>query len=105
MRLARYSIALNAMCMEPRQFHGHDLIGTLQRHEPANDYEVALTVLAACNAQAHVRKRQMHRLLDIAHIAHKHNIGEYLRQMRCLVISLLIVGVGFPSEDDTVILE
>jgi len=75
-QLARYTMALNAMCMDPRQFHGHDLIGTLQHHEPPIDYDFALTTLAACSAQAHVRKRQMRRLLDIANAAKDHNIGE-----------------------------
>lgn len=78
-RLARYTLALNAMCTDPRQFHGHDLIGTLQHHEPPTDFEFALTTLAACNAQAHVRKRQIRRLLDIANAAQDHNIGEYYR--------------------------
>lgn len=64
------------MCTDPRQFHGHDLIGTLQHHEPPTDYEFALTTLAACNAQAHVRKRQIRRLLDIANAAQDHNVGE-----------------------------
>jgi gastric intrinsic factor len=76
-RLARYTLALNAMCMDPRQFHGHDLIGTLQHHEPPTDYEFALTTLAACSAQAHVRKRQIRRLLDIANAAQDHNVGGF----------------------------
>lgn len=76
-QLARYTLALNAMCMDPRQFHGHDLIGTLQHHEPPTDYDFALTTLAACSAQAHVRKRQMRRLLDIANAAQDHNVGEF----------------------------
>lgn len=76
-QLARYTLALNAMCMDPRQFHGHDLIGTLQHHEPPTDYDFALTTLAACSAQAHVRKRQMRRLLDIANAAQDHNVGKF----------------------------
>lgn len=63
--------------MDPRQFHGHDLIGTLQHHEPPTDYDFALTTLAACSAQAHVRKRQMRRLLDIANAAQDHNVGKF----------------------------
>ncbi|XP_031786149.1 uncharacterized protein CG3556 isoform X1 [Nasonia vitripennis] len=90
-RLARYTLALNAMCMDPRQFHGHDLIGTLQHHEPPTDYEFALTALAACNAQAHVRKRQMRRLLEIAHAVQEQNVGELdtvamgIMTLRCIV--------------------
>ncbi|XP_011495413.1 PREDICTED: uncharacterized protein CG3556 [Ceratosolen solmsi marchali] len=87
-RLARYSLALNAMCMDPRQFHGHDLIGTLLHHEPPTDYEFALTALAACSAQAHVRKRQMRRLLDIAHAAQDHDVETVamgIMTLRCIV--------------------
>ncbi|KAL2726764.1 uncharacterized protein V1478_007042 [Vespula squamosa] len=87
-RLARYTLALNAMCMDPRQFHGHDLIGTLQHHEPPTDYEFALTTLAACSAQAHVRKRQIRRLLDIANAAQDHNVDTVamvILALRCIV--------------------
>ncbi|KAL0132043.1 hypothetical protein PUN28_000072 [Cardiocondyla obscurior] len=87
-QLARYTLALNAMCMDPRQFHGHDLIGTLQHHEPLSDYDFALTMLAACSAQAHVRKRQMRRLLDIANAAQDHNvdtIAMLILALRCIV--------------------
>ncbi|XP_043786143.1 uncharacterized protein CG3556 isoform X2 [Apis laboriosa] len=87
-RLARYTLALNAMCTDPRQFHGHDLIGTLQHHEPPTDFEFALTTLAACNAQAHVRKRQIRRLLDIANAAQDHNIDTVamvILALKCIV--------------------
>ncbi|KYN19510.1 hypothetical protein ALC57_07986, partial [Trachymyrmex cornetzi] len=87
-QLASYTLALNAMCMDPRQFHGHDLIGTLQHHEPPIDYDFALTTLAACSAQAHVRKRQMRRLLDIANAARDHNvdtIAMLILALRCIV--------------------
>ncbi|XP_076230346.1 uncharacterized protein CG3556 isoform X2 [Nomia melanderi] len=87
-QLARYTLALNAMCTDPRQFHGHDLIGTLQHHEPPTDYEFALTTLAACNAQAHVRKRQIRRLLDIATAAQDHNVDTVamvILALKCIV--------------------
>ncbi|XP_078042775.1 uncharacterized protein CG3556 [Augochlora pura] len=87
-RLARYTLALNAMCTDPRQFHGHDLIGTLQHHEPPADYEFALTTLAACNAQAHVRKRQIRRLVDIANAAQDHNVDTVamvILALKCIV--------------------
>lgn len=81
MRSSHYAMALNAMCTDPRQFHGHDLIGTLLQHHdeqrPLNDYEFAVTSLAACTAQVHIRKRQMRRLLDIAHTAQDRDIGAY----------------------------
>ena len=79
-RLAVYTLALNTLCMDPRQFHGHDLIGTLQHHEPPTDYDFALTALATCSSQAHVRKRQIRRLLDIANAAQDHNIGNNSRR-------------------------
>ncbi|KAJ8668081.1 hypothetical protein QAD02_009744, partial [Eretmocerus hayati] len=88
LRLAGYSLALSSMCIDPRQFHGYDLVGALQHHDPASDYEFALGLLAACNAQAHVRKRQMRRLLDIAHSAHNHNIDTVamsITTLRCIV--------------------
>ena len=82
-RLARYTLALNAICMDPRQFHGHDLIGTLQhQEEPLMDYEFALTTLATCSAQAHGRKRQIRRLLDIANAAQDHNLGTFFTLKR-----------------------
>ncbi|CAK9815982.1 Uncharacterized protein CG3556 [Anthophora plagiata] len=87
-RLARYTLALNAMCTDPRQFHGHDLIGTLQHHEPPTDCVFALTTLAACNAQAHVRKRQIRRLLDIANAAQDHNVDTVamvILALKCIV--------------------
>ncbi|XP_076169175.1 uncharacterized protein CG3556 isoform X2 [Ptiloglossa arizonensis] len=87
-RLARYTLALNAMCTDPRQFHGHDLIGTLQHHEPSTYYEFALTTLATCNAQAHVRKRQIHRLLNIANAAQDHNVDTVamvILALKCIV--------------------
>ncbi|KAK0175970.1 hypothetical protein PV328_000157 [Microctonus aethiopoides] len=87
-RLAKYTLALNAMCMDPRQFHGHDLIGTLQHHEPATDYDFALTSLAVCSAEAHIRKRQIQRLLDIANAAQYHNVDTVamvILALRCIV--------------------
>ncbi|KAH8274644.1 hypothetical protein KR026_000279 [Drosophila bipectinata] len=65
-KLARYVLALGSLCKDPKHFHGHDLVATLQHHEPAQDLEFALTTLSACSSAAHVRKRQIRRLLDIA---------------------------------------
>ncbi|KAH8397899.1 hypothetical protein KR222_005935 [Zaprionus bogoriensis] len=65
-KLARYVLALGSLCKDPKHFHGHDLVATLQHHEPAPDIEFALTTLSACSSAAHVRKRQIRRLLDIA---------------------------------------
>ncbi|XP_033223925.1 uncharacterized protein CG3556 isoform X2 [Belonocnema kinseyi] len=88
-RLARYTLALNALCMDPRQFYGHDLVGTLQHHEePPTDYEFALTTLAVCSAQAHGRKRQIRRLLDIASSPQDHNldtVAMVILALRCIV--------------------
>lgn len=76
-RLAKYTLALNVLCMDSRQFYGHDLIGTLEHHEPQADYDFALMTLAACSADAHVRKRQIRRLLDIVNAAQFHNVGKF----------------------------
>lgn len=65
-RLARYILSLTALCKDVRSFHGNDLLQLLQHHEPQQDDEFALTALAACSSQAHVRKRQIRRLLDVA---------------------------------------
>ncbi|XP_055373396.1 uncharacterized protein CG3556 [Condylostylus longicornis] len=65
-KLARYTLALASLCKDPKRFHGHDLVALLQHHEPVSDNEFALTTLAACSSAAHVRKRQIRRLLDIA---------------------------------------
>ncbi|KAG8234766.1 hypothetical protein J437_LFUL006598 [Ladona fulva] len=65
-RLAHYTLALNAICRDPRRFHGHDLVGSLLHHESPSDQEFAIASLAACSSGAHVRKRQIRRLLDVA---------------------------------------
>lgn len=65
-KLARYVLALGSLCKDPKRFHGHDLVAILQHHEPTQDQEFALTTLAVCSSAAHVRKRQIRRLLDIA---------------------------------------
>lgn len=87
-RLAQYTMALNSLCQDPRQFHSHDLIGAVQHHEPQKDYEFAFSTLAACSSNAHVRKRQIRRLLDIANAANDHNIDTVamvILALRCIV--------------------
>lgn len=64
--LARYILALSALCKDPKRFYNHDLINTLQHNEPPADDEFALSTLAACSSSTHVRKKQIRRLLDIA---------------------------------------
>lgn len=75
-KLAQYALAVSSLCKDPREFHGHDLISTLQHHEPVHDLEFAYASLAACSAKSHVRKKQIRRLLDIANTAKDHNIGK-----------------------------
>uniref|UniRef100_A0A6M2DW14 Putative conserved secreted protein n=1 Tax=Xenopsylla cheopis TaxID=163159 RepID=A0A6M2DW14_XENCH len=87
-QLARYSLALESLCKDPRKFHGHDLVALIQHHEPQQDLEFALTALAACSSSAHVRKRQIRRLLDIASAAADHNvdtIAMVVLALRCIV--------------------
>jgi gastric intrinsic factor len=50
--------------------------GSLQHHEAELDFEFALSSLAVCSSGAHVRKRQIRRLLDIAVMPSNHNVGE-----------------------------
>ncbi|XP_071448123.1 uncharacterized protein CG3556 [Hetaerina americana] len=65
-RLSYYTLALHAICRDPRYFHGHDLVGSLLHHESPSDEEFAIASLATCASGAHVRKRQIRRLLDVA---------------------------------------
>ncbi|CAH0549107.1 unnamed protein product [Brassicogethes aeneus] len=87
-QLAQYSLALNSLCYDPKQFHGHDLIATLQHHEPVHDLDFALATLSACTSRSHVRKKQIRRLLDIANTAKDHNIDTVamtILALRCIV--------------------
>ncbi|XP_049824828.1 uncharacterized protein CG3556 isoform X2 [Aethina tumida] len=85
-QLAEYCLALSSLCYDPRQFHGHDLIATLQHHEAVHDLEFAYATLSACSARAHVRKKQIRRLLDIANTAKDHNIvAMTILALRCIV--------------------
>ncbi|XP_054280040.1 uncharacterized protein CG3556 [Macrosteles quadrilineatus] len=68
--MALYSMALTSICQDPRQFHGHDLIGSILHHEPESDREFTLCALAVCNAGAHIRKKPLRRLLNIANSKH-----------------------------------
>ncbi|XP_066149142.1 uncharacterized protein CG3556 isoform X1 [Euwallacea fornicatus] len=88
-QLAEYCLSLSALCYDPRQFHGHDLIGTLQHHEAPMDLDFAYSTLAACTARAHVRKKQIRRLLDIVSTAKNHNIDTVamsILALRCIVM-------------------
>lgn len=76
-KVARYVLALSVLCKDPKQFFGHDLVAVLQHHEPTPDNEFALTTLAACSSAAHVRKRQIRRLLDIASGVTDQSVGKY----------------------------
>lgn len=79
-RLARYILSLTSLCKDVRSFNGNDLVQLLQHHEPQEDDEFALTALAACSSQAHVRKRQIRRLLDIAS-GEITNVGVYIMKI------------------------
>lgn len=67
-RIAKYILAMGALCKDARHFFGHDLVAILEHHEheEGQEYEFALTALAVCSSATHVRKRQIRRLLDIA---------------------------------------
>lgn len=86
-KLTQYALALSTLCQDPRQFHGHDLIGTMQHHEIIHDLDFAFTTLTACSASAHLRKKQIRRLLDIANAAKDHNIDTVamvILALRCI---------------------
>lgn len=87
-KLAIFALAFNALCQDPRQFHGHDLIGTLQHHELVQDLDFGYATLAACSAKAHVRKKEIRRLLEIANAAKSHNIDTVsvtIIALKCIV--------------------
>lgn len=76
-RLAAYTLALGALCKDPRSFHGRDLVAALLHREPPHDLEFAYATLAACSSAAHVRRRHIRRLLDIANAAADHSLGTF----------------------------
>ncbi|KAF4520042.1 hypothetical protein B566_EDAN008330 [Ephemera danica] len=86
-RLAQYTLALGALCRDPRDFHGHDLISLLLRHETDSDFEFAFVTLAVCSSGSHARKRQIRRLLDVAAESAKHSadtLAMVILAMRCV---------------------
>lgn len=76
-KLARYVLALGVLCKDPKRFHNHDLVAALLHHEPTQDQEFALVTLAACSSAAHVRKRHIRRLLDIASGGSEQSVGKW----------------------------
>lgn len=76
-KLARHVLALGVLCKDPKRFHNHDLVAALLHHEPTQDQEFALVTLAACSSAAHVRKRHIRRLLDIASGGSEQSVGEW----------------------------
>ncbi|CAG4934102.1 unnamed protein product [Colias eurytheme] len=87
-RLAAYTLALGALCKDPRSFHGRDLVSALLHREPPHDLEFAYATLAACSSAAHVRRRHIRRLLDIANAAADHSldtISMVILALRCVV--------------------
>lgn len=82
-KLARYVLALGVLCKDPKRFHTHDLVAALLHHEPTQDQEFALVTLAACSSAAHVRKRHIRRLLDIASGGTDQSVGKWKRNGIC----------------------
>lgn len=76
--MARYALALGSLCKDPKRFYGHDLVATLQHHEPVGDHEFALATLAVCSSASHVPKRQIRRLLDIASGEMDKSVGKFM---------------------------
>lgn len=68
-QLSHYVLALTAVCHDPADFYGYNLIGSLVHHESnASNEELVLSSLASCAAGGHIRKRNLRRLLDISKI-------------------------------------
>lgn len=63
-RLAQYVYALQAVCKNPRDFHGHDLVAVLEHMETYRPFELGYVILAQCNTGAHIRKKHLRLLLD-----------------------------------------
>lgn len=88
-KIAKYILAMGALCKDARHFYGHDLVATLEHHEhdQGQEYEFALTALAVCSSATHVRKRQIRRLLDIAsgEVNNVDTIAMVLLALRCIV--------------------
>ncbi|XP_055620873.1 uncharacterized protein CG3556 isoform X2 [Toxorhynchites rutilus septentrionalis] len=88
-RIAKYILAMGALCKDSRHFYGHDLVAILEHHEhdQGQEYEFALTALAVCSSATHVRKRQIRRLLDIAsgEVNNVDTIAMVLLALRCIV--------------------
>ncbi|XP_031635116.1 uncharacterized protein CG3556 [Contarinia nasturtii] len=65
--LALFTLALGALCKDPKHFmNQHDLLTMLQHHESNDDQIFALSTFAVCSLGEHVRKRQIRQLIDIA---------------------------------------
>ncbi|XP_049767200.1 uncharacterized protein CG3556-like [Schistocerca cancellata] len=63
--LARYCLALTALCKDARNFYGHDIVNMLHNHEAGLEADYALSSLAVCSAGHNVRRRQIRRLSDV----------------------------------------
>ncbi|CAL8115682.1 unnamed protein product [Orchesella dallaii] len=68
-----FALALSASCRDPHNFHGHNLIVSLEKHHEDVDYQgypaafgYAFTSLVSCMSGAHTHKHQARRLLQIA---------------------------------------
>lgn len=91
-RLAAYTLALGALCKDPRSFHGRDLVAALLHREPPHDLEFAYATLAACSSAAHVRRRHIRRLLDIANAASDHSLGNIVFRNMYFYLQSVFVG-------------
>lgn len=83
--LAIYSIALSTLCRDPRQFYGHDLIGSLNHHETLLDFETALASLATCTSGTHVKKKQIRPFLV--------ELLEYNREIKIEALSMVLIAL------------
>ncbi|CAG7836246.1 unnamed protein product [Allacma fusca] len=72
-RVSYFSLALNGACKDARNFYGHNLVASLEKHTADQDYPgypeafgFSLTALVSCLSGSHLHRRQVRHLIAIA---------------------------------------
>lgn len=75
--LARFILALGALCKDPKRFmNQHNLLALIQHYETNDDHTFALSTLAVCSMGERVRKRNIRKLIDVASGSNVQDIGK-----------------------------
>ncbi|XP_065565453.1 uncharacterized protein CG3556-like [Artemia franciscana] len=64
-KLSLFILAFTSLCYDVRNFHGHDVLSQLLRHEPEAPYELGLSVLATCAAGGYPKRRLLRKIAEI----------------------------------------